>query len=620
MSEEILRLQEVLEGDPSNHEAFERLGALYQEGRKWRSLVELYEGFEPTNGAAEDPSASLSGLVRGLRDISMDLSDKRDKGELLVALGDVYMKLGLREDAMTAYQESFKTYPKDTTCLRRARRIYMEGGDYERVIVLYELEAKVLKKVKKREQLAGAYLEMAELYGTFLNNKPKAFEMVLAAQEAYPEVQGVELEMVRYSGSEEVAQRVHVLVEQALDLEDVNPRSAARLFVSAARLEHARQGGDLSDAHEYLERAIALDDDNQDAKATLDQILEMLRAGGSGTSADVAAQEEEEDFGEGEGAVVVVGAVMLNEDYVAEDEEQAQKPELEEGGAQSDPYELEELPTAFDEDSEDDVITKVIENYDLELLERASNPQEQGDEAHSASKVSDDKATKELSPEELAAVRAADEAHDASAFSGDKATKVLSPEELAAVHAADEAARADEVAADELEEKAAEEEEETPAPTSSASASPVPEPSGEPLDDDALAAARAALKKDPANLELLEPVQSELILRQDWRELAGVLEKSVKRLRKKDGEYDVMRTLAFVAWRELDDTKLAENYYKRLRRQDDVFVPEVDEFYEEYYAARGDFIQDQRGLAKVRDNKIVVRRDWKADSDKIKGA
>ncbi|WP_299555014.1 transcription-repair coupling factor [uncultured Tateyamaria sp.] len=33
-----------------------------------------------------------------------------------------------------------------------------------------------------------------------------------------------------------------------------------------------------------------------------------------------------------------------------------------------------------------------------------------------------------------------------------------------------------------------------------------------------------------------------------------------------------------------------------------------------------DFIQDQRGLAKVKDNKIVVRRDWKKDADKIKGA
>ena len=32
------------------------------------------------------------------------------------------------------------------------------------------------------------------------------------------------------------------------------------------------------------------------------------------------------------------------------------------------------------------------------------------------------------------------------------------------------------------------------------------------------------------------------------------------------------------------------------------------------------FIQGQNGLAKVRDNKIVVRRDWKKDADKIKGA
>ncbi len=32
------------------------------------------------------------------------------------------------------------------------------------------------------------------------------------------------------------------------------------------------------------------------------------------------------------------------------------------------------------------------------------------------------------------------------------------------------------------------------------------------------------------------------------------------------------------------------------------------------------FIQSQRGLAKVKDNKIVVRRDWATDTDKIKGA
>ena len=33
-----------------------------------------------------------------------------------------------------------------------------------------------------------------------------------------------------------------------------------------------------------------------------------------------------------------------------------------------------------------------------------------------------------------------------------------------------------------------------------------------------------------------------------------------------------------------------------------------------------EFVQAQKGLAKVKDNKIVVRRDWKSDADKIKGA
>ncbi|MBT8154403.1 transcription-repair coupling factor [Epibacterium ulvae] len=33
-----------------------------------------------------------------------------------------------------------------------------------------------------------------------------------------------------------------------------------------------------------------------------------------------------------------------------------------------------------------------------------------------------------------------------------------------------------------------------------------------------------------------------------------------------------------------------------------------------------EFIQGQNGLAKVKDNKIVVRRDWRSDADKIKGA
>jgi len=47
------------------------------------------------------------------------------------------------------------------------------------------------------------------------------------------------------------------------------------------------------------------------------------------------------------------------------------------------------------------------------------------------------------------------------------------------------------------------------------------------------------------------------------------------------------------------------------------------QFHNDKFANPGglvDFINAQNGLAKVRDNKIVVRRDWKKTSDKIKGA
>ncbi|MGB2409274.1 MAG: TRCF domain-containing protein, partial [Paracoccaceae bacterium] len=33
-----------------------------------------------------------------------------------------------------------------------------------------------------------------------------------------------------------------------------------------------------------------------------------------------------------------------------------------------------------------------------------------------------------------------------------------------------------------------------------------------------------------------------------------------------------------------------------------------------------EFLEDQRGLAKIKENKLVIRRDWKKDADKIKGA
>ena len=47
------------------------------------------------------------------------------------------------------------------------------------------------------------------------------------------------------------------------------------------------------------------------------------------------------------------------------------------------------------------------------------------------------------------------------------------------------------------------------------------------------------------------------------------------------------------------------------------------QFHNEKFESPGDlvaFLEDQRGLAKIKDNKLVIRRDWRRSSDKIKGA
>jgi transcription-repair coupling factor (superfamily II helicase) len=47
------------------------------------------------------------------------------------------------------------------------------------------------------------------------------------------------------------------------------------------------------------------------------------------------------------------------------------------------------------------------------------------------------------------------------------------------------------------------------------------------------------------------------------------------------------------------------------------------QFHEDRFPNPGglvEFIKAQKGLAKVKDNKVVVRRDWKSEKERIRGA
>ncbi|RVU48448.1 tetratricopeptide repeat protein [Lujinxingia sediminis] len=100
--------------------------------------------------------------------------------------------------------------------------------------------------------------------------------------------------------------------------------------------------------------------------------------------------------------------------------------------------------------------------------------------------------------------------------------------------------------------------------------------------------ARQALQDDPANLSALARLRAELRAQGDLGQLAETLEHSVRYLRKRDGEWEVMTELARLYWLELNDDERAEYYFKRLKLLDDAH-PDVFAFYEAYYEDAGDW-------------------------------
>ena len=119
MSQELAELRATLASDPHNRAAFRGLADGLREAGAWRDLVELYEGRPPSD--ADD--GGFGELADALKTLAAETEEKRERGAILVALGDVYIdRLGQREEAMAAYQRSFKTNPRDTTCLRSRAR------------------------------------------------------------------------------------------------------------------------------------------------------------------------------------------------------------------------------------------------------------------------------------------------------------------------------------------------------------------------------------------------------------------------------------------------------------------------------------------------------------------
>ncbi|MEC9443314.1 MAG: tetratricopeptide repeat protein [Myxococcota bacterium] len=562
MTEEIHRLQASLEQNPQDREAFAALDEIYQGQSDWRALLDLYT--KHPGGAPDGQADEL--LAQRLRSIASELDDRKSKGALLVELGDVYFeRLGRREEAMSAYQESFKVYPKDTTCLERARSIYSEAGDFERVIVLYELQSKVLKKSNRVAELARTYIEMAEIFGEHLDNTPRALEMFVEARDLDPETAAVGDGLFeRYRSSDDVTRRIVELIQQSGELAAVNGKESSRLMLRAARLEWVRQGGSIDRVVALLERAVERDENNEEAielweQASLEReaASEVIEEDASESTDVLAADEAEDDGFVGE----PTSQIVLSEEEAAQLRGEPQET-LEEA---EDEYILEEIDP---EDSE------VYADAPETMLDPSLAEAEAAADAH-------EEITHEATDEEVEALA------NASATEIEPTAEYEPSEEELARDG--ESTQDEQSSREELDDADLEDLEEESAAVAAASVQDDEEDATWDLDPDSIPAiddatfdnAVAALKKDPTDLETLEVVKRELIRRREWDELVDKMGHSVKYLRRKDGEFEVMLELAMILWKEVGDMDKAEYYFKRLRHNDAEMV-EVLDFYEEF--------------------------------------
>ncbi|MBA2663736.1 MAG: tetratricopeptide repeat protein [Bradymonadaceae bacterium] len=497
-----------MKANPFDHEAFGALAARFESGGDWRSMYQLY--LERNEAGAED--VDFKALAEKLSSVAQALADGKDKANLLVMLGDLYVDYADERDAgMKAYQTAYKIYPDDNTSLERARQIYRKSGNFDRVLLLYTLE---LNRMSEPAGRAGVLSRMAQVKGDDCSDFDGAIELIGEACKLAPDDEFIEQLGEIYSSEETVRQRISQaahratrLVEQGGDRDE-----AGVLFLQAAQLEYDREGSEREKALLYARSAYEQSPEDSDVMMVMSELyrelgrLDELRAiqlerHGDAVSmvAPVNIVEHVEAIAEAEPAVEQQDEPTSNIDLAAEAHEDLQRPAHFEGAVTM------ILPAIRAQQAPDDT---------------AAPPESEPD------------------------------------------SEPDSKPELQSKAAAPEAAIVRPVVS-------------TPTPTTSASITEV-------------GAARELLSKDGTNLAALAVVRDALRAMGDIEGLIAQLEDSVRHLRKKDGELEVMLELANILWHELGEMERAEYYFKRVKLLDGEHE-DVYAFYEDFYQIQGEW-------------------------------
>src|SRR5690554_4254809 len=271
MNEEIRELQQALKSDPSNRKAFDSLADQYAANGDWRRLRWHYEKFSDHLDAEED----FSQLIYVLRALADAEEDPKEKSAILVALGDVLFEHHLNhEGGMNAYQKAFDTYKEDTLSLDRARDVYRKRGDFQRVLLVYNLECGVKKETPAHHDVR---VRMAQVHGDFLGDRDEALSLLASVIDDAPEHEMARLVQEIYqAGGTVEATVVNQVREGHQRAQAGEQQQAADSLLQAAKLERFREGGGLSEAAKLAEKARAFDPEHGEVRAFLTEVYEEL--------------------------------------------------------------------------------------------------------------------------------------------------------------------------------------------------------------------------------------------------------------------------------------------------------------------------------------------------------
>jgi tetratricopeptide (TPR) repeat protein len=241
--------QKILEIAPSNREAIDALGRLYEGTERWAELVEVTR-----------------------RQIRL-VTDRAQKALLYFKCGSVMeSKFGKEDDAIRYYDAAIKTSPSCLPAVHGLRDLYLRRQEWARVIQTLELEAKLWTEDKER---AGVYAHIGQIYGDRLGDQERSIQYYETAlqvdRECLPANKAL-FDLYSARGDYQQALSLAVVLTQKVAREG-DPVERSDFYRKRALV--AERTGDIRAAADSLVVALEIRPDNIEA---LDMLVSLCRA------------------------------------------------------------------------------------------------------------------------------------------------------------------------------------------------------------------------------------------------------------------------------------------------------------------------------------------------------